>query len=306
MYGIFSDPFRRNLNKAILESYHGADDMVLNLVSILLIPLLVIISVAVFVILIGLRIVKEYERAIIFRLGKFKRVQKPGLFYLAPILDTMVKVDLRVITVDVPKQDAITKDNVPVEVNAVIYYRIFDPKMSILNVENYRIAIAQAAQTTLRSMIGQFELDDVLSRKDKINKKLKIIIDKLSDPWGIKVESVETKEVVLPKSMERALAKVAEAEREKRSRLIKAQGEYEATEKFVEAGHRIREEPSILELRRMQMITEVGAERNSTTILMIPSDFITAAHSFNDLVKTFTGKDKDTGQAKKISDSKNN
>ena len=266
--------------------------MIAGFLGILLVILAIAVIALIFLILIGLRIVKEYQRAIIFRLGKFKRVQKPGLFYLIPIVDTMVKVDLRVITVDVPKQDAITKDNVPVEVNAVIYYRIFDPKMSILNVENYRIAIAQAAQTTLRSMIGQFELDDVLSRKDKINKKLKIIIDKLSDPWGIKVESVETKEVVLPRGMQRALAKVAEAEREKRARLIKAQGEYEATEKFVQAGHRIREEPSILELRRMQMITEVGAERNSTTILMIPSDFITAAHSFTDWLENASGKER--------------
>ena len=266
--------------------------MIAGFLGILLVILAIAVIALIFLILIGLRIVKEYQRAIIFRLGKFKRVQKPGLFYLIPIVDTMVKVDLRVITVDVPKQDAITKDNVPVEVNAVIYYRIFDPKMAILNVENYRIAIAQAAQTTLRSMIGQFELDDVLSRKDKINKKLKIIIDKLSDPWGIKVESVETKEVVLPRGMQRALAKVAEAEREKRARLIKAQGEYEATEKFVQAGHRIREEPSILELRRMQMITEVGAERNSTTILMIPSDFITAAHSFTDWLENASGKER--------------
>lgn len=234
-----------------------------------------------FMIIIGLRVMKEYDRGIIFRLGKFKRIQGPGLFYLIPIIDSMTKVDLRVITVDVPKQDAITLDNVPVVVNAVIYYRIFNPKMAVLNVENYKVAIAQAAQTTLRSIIGQFVLDDVLSKKKMINKKLRLVIDKLSDPWGIKVESVETKEVLLPQGMQRAMAKVAEADREKKSRLIKAHGEYEATKKLVQAGEMIRREPSILELRRMQMITEVGAEKNSTTVLMIPTDFLAAANSFS-------------------------
>jgi regulator of protease activity HflC (stomatin/prohibitin superfamily) len=249
--------------------------------SILLYAFLGFLGLVVFLILIGLRVMKEYDRGIIFRLGKFNRVQGPGLFYLIPIFDSMTKVDLRVITVDVPKQDAITLDNVPVVVNAVIYYRIFDPKMAILNVENYKVAIAQAAQTTLRSIIGQFVLDDVLSKKEKINTKLRMVIDKLSDPWGIKVESVETKEVLLPQGMQRAMAKVAEADREKKSRLIKALGEYEATKKLVQAGEMIRKEPSILELRRMQMITEVGAEKNSTTVLMIPTDFLAAANSFS-------------------------
>ena len=242
------------------------------------------IILVIFLLVIGLRVIKEYDRAVIFRLGKFSRVQGPGLFYLIPIFDAMTKVDLRVITVDVPKQDAITLDNVPVIVNAVIYYRIFDPKMAILNVENYRVAIAQAAQTTLRSIIGQFVLDDVLSKKEKINNKLRLVIDKLSDPWGIKVESVETKEVLLPQGMQRAMAKVAEADREKKSRLIKANGELEATKKLVQAGAMIRKEPSILELRRMQMITEVGAEKNSTTVLMVPTDFLTAARSFTQWV----------------------
>jgi regulator of protease activity HflC (stomatin/prohibitin superfamily) len=245
-----------------------------------------IIILGLFLVIIGLRVIKEYDRAIIFRLGKFKRIQGPGLFYLIPIFDTMTKVDLRVITVDVPKQDAITLDNVPVVVNAVIYYRIFDPKMAILNVEKYKVAIAQAAQTTLRSIIGQFVLDDVLSKKEKINNKLRDVIDKLSDPWGIKVESVETKEVLLPQGMQRAMAKVAEADREKKSRLIKALGELEATKKLVQAGSMIRKEPSILELRRMQMITEVGAEKNSTTVLMVPTDFLTAARSFTEWVES--------------------
>ncbi|MGA1821020.1 MAG: slipin family protein [Thermoplasmatota archaeon] len=260
-------------------------------IEIIIITAAIFVTLVLFLIIIGLRVVKEYERAVIFRLGKFKRVQKPGLFYLIPLVDSMMKVDLRVITVDVPKQDAITLDNVPVVVNAVIYYRIFDPKMAVLNVERYKIAIAQAAQTTLRSMIGQFELDDLLSKKDKINNKLRIVIDKLSDPWGIKVESVETKEVLLPTGMQRAMAKVAEAEREKKARLIKANGEYEATKKLIEAGHLIRKEPSILELRRMQMITEVGAEKNSTTVLMIPSDFMSAARSLTEIASSFS-KDK--------------
>lgn len=259
----------------------------------LIVTFAIFLTLILFLIIVGLRIIKEYERSVIFRLGRFKRVQKPGLFYLIPLVDSMTKVDIRVITVDVPKQDAITLDNVPVVVNAVIYYRIFDPKMAILNVERYRIAIAQAAQTTLRSMIGQFELDDVLSKKEKINNKLRMVIDKLSDPWGIKVESVETKEVLLPTGMQRAMAKVAEAEREKKARLIKANGEYEATKKLVEAGHLIREEPSILELRRMQMITEVGAEKNSTTVIMIPSDFMSAAQSLTEMASAYVdGKSK--------------
>ncbi len=253
-------------------------------IQALLIALGILAGLIVFLILIGLRVMKEYDRGIIFRLGKFNRIQGPGLFYLIPLLDSMSKVDLRVITVDVPKQDAITLDNVPVVVNAVIYYRIMDPKMAILNVANYKIAIAQAAQTTLRSIIGQFVLDDVLSKKEKINTKLRLVIDKLSDPWGIKVESVETKEVLLPQGMQRAMAKVAEADREKKSRLIKALGEYEATKKLVQAGTMIRQEPSILELRRMQMITEVGAEKNSTTVLMIPTDFLSAARSFTEYI----------------------
>jgi len=248
--------------------------------EIICLVLIVIVVPILLLILMGLRVVKEYERAVILRLGKFKRVQKPGLFYLIPLVDQMIKTDLRVVTIDVPKQDAITLDNVPVEVNAVIYFKIFDPKMAIINVENFRIAIAQAAQTTLRTIIGQVSLDDLLSRKEKINTRLKIIIDEMSDPWGIKVVSVETKEVVLPRGMQRAMAKEAEAERERRARVIKANGEYEATKNLKKAAIMIQEYPSILELRRMQMVTEVGAEKNSTTIVMMPSDFVSAADMF--------------------------
>ncbi len=252
------------------------------IIMVLIIILLIILS--------GIRVVKEYERGVIFRLGKFEGVKGPGLFYILPIFDSMQKVDLRVVTVDVPPQEAITKDNVTVKVNAVLYYKVSSPKIAIIEVENYKLAISQAAQTTVRSIIGQYTLDDLLKNRDAVNQRLCKIIDDMSDPWGIKVTSVETKDLIIPESMQRAMAKEAEAEREKRSRLIKAEAEFESASKLGMAAEEISKNPAVLELRRLQMISEVGIEQNTTTIILMPSEFITFAKSISEAAKEFARK----------------
>jgi len=224
----------------------------------------------------AVRITREYERGVIFRLGKLVGARGPGLIFLAPFVDRMVKMDLRVVTIDVPKQEIMTKDNVPATVDAVLYFRVEDPIAAVVKVENYFRATSLIAQTTLRSVLGQSALDELLSQRDVINLKLQEIIDKQTGPWGIKVTSVETREVSLPDSMKRAMAKQAEAERERRAKIVNAQGEFEAAEKMVQAAGLIAKEPIALQLRYLQTMREMASEHNTTTFLPLPIDLFSA------------------------------
>jgi len=227
----------------------------------------------------GIRIAQEYQRGVVFRLGRFKAVKGPGLYTINPILERSKTIDIRTRTVDIEPQEAITKDSVTIKVNAVLYYKIRDPKRAVIQVTNFKKAINQASLTTLRNIIGQNELDDLLKERDRINVTLREIIDELSDPWGIEVEMVEMKAVEIPQGMQRAMAREAEAMREKRARLIKADAEMLASTKLAIAAKEIEANPSALELRRLQMISEVGAEQNTTTIILIPSDFVHLARN---------------------------
>ena len=236
----------------------------------------VVIAIVVYVLL-GIRIANEYERAVVFTLGRYKGLKGPGLYWLAPLFQKQRKVDLRTVTVDVERQETITKDSVTGKVNAVVWYRVHDPAKAVLQVVSYSNATYQVALTSLRNIIGQHLLDEVLKERDKINSALRDIIDVATDPWGIKVEMVEMKDVEIPVAMQRAMAQEAQAAREKRARIIKAEAEQESALKLVDAARMITDMPLALELRRMQMITEVGAEQNTTTIVMMPSEFISAA-----------------------------
>jgi len=220
----------------------------------------------------AIKILKEYERGVIFRLGRILKAKGPGLIILIPLVDKMVKVSLRTVAMDVPPQDVITKDNVSVKVNAVIYFRVMNPIKAVVEVEDYLYATSQLAQTTLRSVLGQSELDDLLAEREKINTKLQEILDKHTDPWGIKVSTVEVKHVDLPQEMQRAMAKQAEAERERRSKVINAEGEYQAATKLAEASAIISQYPIALQLRYLQTLTEVASENNSTIIFPTPID----------------------------------
>ncbi|MBI3890282.1 MAG: slipin family protein [Candidatus Wallbacteria bacterium] len=222
----------------------------------------------------AIRIVNEYERAVIFTLGRFGGVKGPGLFLVWPVIQSMVRVDLRVVTLDVPAQDVITRDNVPVKVNAVVYFRVLDPERSIIKVMNFLMATSQIAQTTLRSVLGQSELDELLSHREKINEKLREIIDAQTDPWGVKVSLVEMKDVLLPESMQRAMAKQAEAERERRAKIIAAEGELQASEKLEQAAAVLSKTPSAIQLRYLQTLVEIASENNSTTIFPLPIDLL--------------------------------
>src|SRR5690554_4920938 len=233
----------------------------------------------------AVRIVQEYERGVIFRLGRVVGAKGPGLFFIIPVIDRMVKVDLRTVTLDVPPQEMITNDNVTVKVNAVAYFRVVDPEKAIIQVENYRSATYQIAQTSLRSVIGEAELDEVLAHRDRINTKLQRIIDEATDPWGIKVSMVEVKDVELPPQMQRAMARQAEAEREKRAKIIHAEGEFQAAQQLREAATLMAEEPSALQLRYLQTLTEIAAEKNSTLIFPVPVDVISI---FTDLAGEVT------------------
>ena len=224
----------------------------------------------------ALRILREYERGVVFRLGKLVGAKGPGLIFLFPMVDRMVKMDLRVVTIDVAKQEIMTKDNVPATVDAVVYFRVVDPIAAVVKVENYWKATSLIAQTTLRSVLGQSPLDDLLSQRDVINLKLQEIIDKQTEPWGIKVTSVETKEVALPDSMKRAMAKQAEAERERRAKVVNAEGEFQAAEKMVQAAAMIAKEPIALQLRYLQTMREMASEHNTTTFLPLPIDLFSA------------------------------
>jgi regulator of protease activity HflC (stomatin/prohibitin superfamily) len=241
--------------------------------------LAVLAAIVVVFVLAGIRIDREYQRGVIFRLGRFHAIRGPGLYWIIPAVDQKVRVDLRTRTVNVEPQETVTRDSVTIKVNAVLYYKVVEPAKAIIEVEDYRSATYQIALTTLRNVIGQHNLDEVLKDRDSINRSLKEIVDTLTQPWGLKVELVEIKDVEIPESMQRAMAKEAEAIREKRARIIKAQAEQEAAEKLSQASQLISQSPLSLELRRMQMITEVGAEQNSTTIILMPSDFVVLAKS---------------------------
>jgi regulator of protease activity HflC (stomatin/prohibitin superfamily) len=233
--------------------------------------------VAVFVIIIlanAIRILREYERGVVFRLGRVIAVKGPGIIFLIPIVDKMVKVSLRTVVLDVPPQDVITKDNVSIKVNAVVYFRVVQPEKAIVEVENFLFATSQLSQTTLRSILGQSELDELLSERDRINAKLQTIIDQHTEPWGIKVSNVEVKQIDLPVEMQRAMAKQAEAERERRAKVVHAEGELQASQKLADAAQIIQTHPIALQLRYLQTLTEIASEKNSTTIFPIPIDLI--------------------------------
>jgi regulator of protease activity HflC (stomatin/prohibitin superfamily) len=222
----------------------------------------------------AVKIVQEYERGVIFRLGRLQGAKGPGLFIILPIVDRMVKMDLRVFTLDVPSQEIITRDNVTVKVDAVIYFRVVNPEDAVVKVENYFRATALIAQTTLRSTIGQSELDTLLSHRDEINQRLQIAIDEATEPWGIKVAMVEVRDVLLAPEMVRSMARQAEAERERRAKVIHAEGELQASEKLAEAGRIIASSPGTLQLRYLQTLTEIASERNSTILFPLPIDLI--------------------------------
>jgi regulator of protease activity HflC (stomatin/prohibitin superfamily) len=223
----------------------------------------------------AVRILREYERGVIFRLGKLIGAKGPGLVFLIPMVDKMVRMDLRVITINVAKQEVMTRDNVPVTVDAVIYFMIMEPEAAVVKVENYLQATSLIAQTTLRSVLGQSELDELLAKRDKINATLQEIIDRHTSPWGVKVTAVEVRDVVLPDTMKRAMARQAETERERRAKVINAEGEYQAAEKLVQAAEMISKQPIALQLRYLQTINEISGDRNTTTIFPVPIDFIT-------------------------------
>jgi regulator of protease activity HflC (stomatin/prohibitin superfamily) len=222
----------------------------------------------------AVRILREYERGVIFRLGRLIGVKGPGLILLIPLIDKMVKVSLRTVVMDVPPQDVITQDNVSIKVNAVVYFRVIQPQKAIVEVENFLFATSQLSQTTLRSVLGQSELDDLLSQREKINQKLQQVIDAHTEPWGIKVSSVEVKQIDLPQEMQRAMAKQAEAERERRAKVIAAEGEFQASQKLSEAAGVLAEQPSALTLRYLQTLREIATENNSTTIFPVPLDML--------------------------------
>ncbi len=239
-------------------------------------PILVIVVIVLFSLLSSIvKIAREYERGVIFRLGRLQRAKGPGVILLIPIVDRMMKIDLRVVTLDVPRQEMMTRDNVPVTVDAVVYFRVVNPEDAVVKVENYSKATYLVAQTTLRSILGQHELDELLSQRDRINQQLQQVIDVQTEPWGIKVTLVEVRDVILPDSMKRAMAKQAEMERERRAKVINAEGEFQAAERLVQAAAKIATQPIALQLRYLQALTEVATEHNSTTIFPIPIDILT-------------------------------
>jgi regulator of protease activity HflC (stomatin/prohibitin superfamily) len=223
----------------------------------------------------GIKILKEYERAVVFRLGRMVGARGPGITYIIPGVEKMVKMDMRTVTMDIPPQDVITRDNVSVKVNAVLYFRVLDPNKAVVEVENYLFATSQLAQVTLRSVCGQAELDELLSERERINSRIQEILDQQTDPWGIKVVLVELKHIDLPQEMQRAMAKQAEAERERRAKVIHADGEFQASQKLADAAEVIGKQPMALQLRFLQSLVEVASEKNSTTIFPVPIDLLT-------------------------------
>ena len=223
----------------------------------------------------AIRIVQEYERGVIFRLGRLVGARGPGLFFILPFVERMVKVDLRVVTMDVPRQDVITKDNVTVKVDAVVYFRVLDPEMAVVKVTDYIRATSLVAQTTLRSVMGQSDMDELLSKRDELNQRLQMIIDESTEPWGVKVQIVEVRDVALPAEMINAMSRQAQAERERRAKVIHAEGEFEASKRLAEAGAVMAQEPTTLQLRYLQTLTEIASTQNSTVVFPVPIDLIT-------------------------------
>jgi regulator of protease activity HflC (stomatin/prohibitin superfamily) len=253
-----------------------------------LIGLAVVLLIVVLFLIGALKVAREYERAIVFRLGRLLPEPKgPGLFFLIPVVDRMVKVDLRTITLNIPPQEVITKDNVSVRVNGVAYFRIVDPKAAVVNIENYMVATSQIAQTTLRSVLGQHTLDELLSEREKINTILQGIIDDQTGPWGIKVSIVELKDVEIPQGMQRAMARQAEAERERRAKVISSEGEFQASERLKDAAIVLEEHPVALQLRYLQTLIEISSSPSATVVFPVPIDFIT----------TFLPKENDSGSS---------
>jgi regulator of protease activity HflC (stomatin/prohibitin superfamily) len=254
-------------------------------------PLFVVITAAVLALLIkSLQVANQYERSVVFRLGKFNRTAGPGLYFVWPFIEWLTKLDLRTITADVEQQEGITRDNVPIKVDAVIWYRIVDPERAVMEVKNVSNAVEQVSLTTLRTVLGQHTLDDILKAQDTLAEVMQKSIDSVTEPWGVKVELVQMKNVEIPPSMQRAMAQEAEALREKRARLIKAEAELDAAEQLRRAAEVIMQNPAGLELRRMQMITEVGAEQNTMTIVMMPSEFVAMARGIADAAKIVANK----------------
>jgi regulator of protease activity HflC (stomatin/prohibitin superfamily) len=250
--------------------------------------LLIAVGVVIFLLLSGVRVAREYERGVVFRLGRYTGLRGPGLFWLIPLgVENEVRVDLRIVTNPIEQQETITRDSVTVKVNAVLWYRVQDPQKAVLTVEDFRRAVQQLALTTLRNVIGQHDLDEVLKERDKINTLLRKTVYDTTTPWGVTVELLEMKDVEIPQDMQRVMAMEAEAMREKRARIIKAEAELEASKKLAEAAQLMVGNPAALELRRMQMVTEVGADNNSTTVIMMPAEFV---HMAGSLSKFLTGK----------------
>ena len=235
-------------------------------------PLLVVVVLVVMFLASAIKILNEYERAVLFRLGRIRDIKGPGLIIIIPGIDKIVRIDMRTITMDVPPQDVITKDNVSIKVNAVVYFRVLDANAAVVNVENYLFATSQLAQTTLRSVCGQVELDEILSQREKVNLQIQDILDRSTDPWGIKVSLVEVKHIDLPEEMKRAMAKQAEAERERRAKIINAAGEFQAAQKLIEAAALMETQPMSLQLRYLQTLNQIATTNNASTVIPIPID----------------------------------
>ena len=253
----------------------------------------VVVIIVLFLLANAIKVLKEYERGVIFRLGRLVGVKGPGLIVIIPIIDRMVRVSLRIVTFDVPPQDVITKDNVSIKVNAVVYFRVMDPAKAIVEVQDYYYATSQIAQTTLRSVLGEVELDELLAEREKINMRLQKIIDEQTDPWGVKVSTVEIKHVDLPQEMQRAMARQAEAERDRRAKVINAMGEFQAAEKLAEAAKVMSSSPITVQLRYLQTLSEIAAENNSTTLFPIPIEL------FKPFVEFFGREKEEKGRGKK-------
>ncbi len=238
--------------------------------------IIIIVVLGLIILFKAIRVVREYERGVIFRLGRLLRAKGPGLFLLIPFIDRMVKIELRTVTMDVPPQDIITRDNVPVKVNAVVYFRVINPEDAVVKIENYVQATSQIAQTTLRNILGKSELDELLSERDKISIELQRVIDEQTDPWGIKVSVVEVKDVELPSSMQRAMARQAEAERERRAKIIHAEGEFQASKQLAEAANVLSKNPASIQLRYLQTLNDIATEKNSTIVFPLPIDLMKA------------------------------
>jgi regulator of protease activity HflC (stomatin/prohibitin superfamily) len=250
-----------------------------------MVPAIVVAVIALILFMLSVRIVNEYERGVIFRLGRVMGAKGPGLFFIIPFIDKMVKVNLQTVTMDIPPQDVITKDNVTIRVNAVTYFNVTEPVRSVVNIQNYLFATSQIAQTTLRSILGQVELDEILINRDEINDKLQQIIDELTNPWGVKVTLVEVKDVELAESMRRAMARQAEAERDRRAKVIHAQGEFEAAQKLADAAEVMDRAPGAMQLRVLSTMAEVTAEKNSTLVFPLPMEILRFFEAGTDAVK---------------------